>query len=324
MRRSLVFVLVAAAVALTTTVAYAGDLYSLDMKLCMPAPAAYPVNITIEVHKDQPGNLKGTTTATFDGTVLSDIMCDDFMCITDAEVDGDMLYLYFDSFGYKDGKYEANSYFDVFVGDVNLGLPIHTSCSKPIYVDGHPYGALPLGAGTFYVLAGDGTCMSTRQGCPPDPNKLQWVYAKFEVACAAPADLVVNVYKDTSDLKGTSGGYFDGMDVSDIYYSTGVTGAVAMLVDAEMDADTMVVYFYAFGVKGGGEFEKNTRFELVVEGCGNFYMDLHTSCSQEINMDQAYDLTPAGAFTFLNGCGSCIGYVPVEDKTWGTIKSLYR
>ena len=70
MRRSLVYVLAATAVLLVSSVALAGDLFSLDMKYAGPE-VAYPVEITVEVHKGKtPANLKGTSTGDFDGATF--------------------------------------------------------------------------------------------------------------------------------------------------------------------------------------------------------------------------------------------------------------
>jgi len=325
MRRSLVYVFVAAAVLLVSSVALAGDLFSLDMKYAGPE-VAYPVEITIEVHKGkEPANLKGTSTGDFDGTTFTPSSSDAICEITDVTVDGGLLCVFFTANGYRDGEFEADSYFDLFIGEDNVATQMHTSCSKPIFMSPHPYETIPFAVGNFYVLGMDGTCGATAGDCPPNPYKLQWIYGKFSVPCDAPANLTVNLYKDTSDLKGYSIGYFDGTDLTGVF-GGGEHGAARALIDnAEMVDDIMNVYFYGYGWKGNGEFDKNTRFELVVGGCGTFNFDLHTSCSQEIFIGEpGYDLVPEGHFEFVNGCGACIGYVPVEDSTWGTIKSLYR
>jgi hypothetical protein len=328
MRRSLVYVFVAG-ILMVSAAAMAADLYSMDMELCLPAPDSYPVSIQIDMHKGkEPANLKGTTSADFDGTVLSNIACDALMCITGATESDGMLCITYESIGYKEGKYEADTYFEAFVGDVQTGLHMHTSCSQDIFLD-HPYGGLPFPSANFLVREADGTCdIYDRQGCVPNPYKIQWLFVRFEVPCTTvPADLHLTLFKDSSDYRGESVAHFDGTELSGVF-SRGKDDkhpATAILHDAQIVGDEMFVWFYVYGHKGNGEMESASRFQLEVEGCGTFYMDIHTSCSQEIWLGlPGYELMPEGYGELENACAACANYVPVEDATWGTIKALYR
>lgn len=321
MRRSLVFVLALVVLGMAS-VAVAGDLFTLCGKVVTADPGVYPYAVQFDVHKGkEPTDLRGSATAMFDGVAEYDVSCDPVSCITGiALVDG-MLEISFCAEGYKDGKFEADSFFDVFVDGFEFGVNQHTSCSKPIWVD-TPYAMVPAGSGVIIYSDGTGNDCSfyTAGECPPNPEKLIWFSGKFEVDCDAPADVTFNVYKDAADLKGTATAHFDGVGLSGVMNSFS-----ARLKSAVMVGDTMRIVFDAYGTKDFEKFDKNTRFELVVENCGAFYIDMHTSCSQEIIVGTpGYDLMPDGYFEIMNCCGECCGFVPVEDKTWGSIKSLYK
>jgi hypothetical protein len=243
-----------AGILMVSAAAMAADLYSMDMELCLPAPDSYPVSIQIDMHKGkEPANLKGTTSADFDGTVLSNIACDALMCITGATESDGMLCITYESIGYKEGKYEADTYFEAFVGDVQTGLHMHTSCSQDIFLD-HPYGGLPFPRANFLVREADGTCdIYDRQGCVPNPYKIQWLFVRFEVPCTTvPADLHLTLFKDSSDYRGESVAHFDGTELSGVF-SRGKDDkhpATAILHDAQIVGDEMFVWFYVYGHKG--------------------------------------------------------------------------
>jgi hypothetical protein len=324
MRRSLVSVL-ALSILLVAAVAMAADLYSLDMRFCAPDPGGNP-DLMIEVYKGKtPDNLKGTATATWNGASY-DIECDDIACITDIFMDDGNICVDYTALGYKDGKFEADSYFIGYVAGVSSGLRLHTSCSRIIRMDS-PYGGDPFGSGTFMVLGGtsnDTDCLVEHMYCPPDPDKLYWIQGKFNVPCTAPADMTLNLYKDDDELKGTATATFD-------------MGLTNVMNDLKIEFNTsgyhpdgrMVIGFTAFGQKDDGKFESNSRFELIVDGCGTFYLDQHTSCSRDIPKYVELETggTPGGGLIWENCCGPddcCTGETPVENRTWGTIKSLYR
>jgi hypothetical protein len=309
---------------LVASVAMGADLYRLDMKYCGPDPGGNPT-ITVRVHKDDhPGNLKGTSTATWNGSSY-DFDCDDVACITSVGVEDGLLCVYYTIDGYKDGKFESNSYFEAMFGDAYAGFPLHTSCSQIIRRD-TPYQA-EVGEGYFMVLGGDSNdpeCLVDHYFCPPDPDKLYWIQGKFRVPCTPPADLTLKLYKDDDELHGTATAHFD-MGLTDV------------MNDAKIEFNTsgyhpdgrMVIVFTAFGQKDDGKFESNSRFELIVEGCGTFYLDQHTSCSQDIYkyVEIPTEGPAGGAIVWENCCGPddcCLGETPAEHRTWGTIKSLYR
>ena len=136
----------------------------------------------------------------------------------------------------------------------------------------------------------------------------------------SPADLTFNLYKNTDELKATSTAHFDGASLSGV-----VCDGRACILGATQNGNDLCVDFEAYGQKTGFRYDSSSRFELVVSGCGSFYLDLHTSCSQVINLWEPYATDPAGSVVLTGGCGECLeGTIPVEASTWGQIKSTYR
>ncbi len=294
----------------------AGDLYQLEMRFEVSSPS-FPVHLVLNSYKWE-NELKATSEADFDGSVLSNIVCDAHMCITDASVQGGDLVISYVADGYKaGGDFDANSKFEVVVGaDTYDTGEFHTSCSKPIWLE-FPYYGTP--AGTFLVEGGDGDCFVPEGECPTG-NKLYRLDGTFCVPCMAPADLTFNLYKDTSHLKATASAFFDGIALSNVQCDQR-----ACIVGAVQDGNDLCVDFEAYGQKAGFQYDAHSRFELVVSGCGTFYLDLHTSCSEVIELWEPYATQPAGGLTLTGGCGECLeGMIPVEEGSWGGIKAIYR
>jgi hypothetical protein len=283
----------------------------------VPAPAEYPVDIWANAYKDD-DDLKGSSFAMFDGSSIYDVSCDPVVCITGAYVVDDSLQIMFRVNGWKsDGTFDSNSRFEVLVGGVQYYADLHTSCSQILYTD-YPYAGV---GGTLYILCGDGTCLRVYDEDCPETDKILWFMGTFNIPCDVPANLTFNVYKDQNDLKGTSTAFFDGVNLTDV-----ICDPVACITGA---SDALQVDWYAHGWKDEiGKFETNTRFELIVDGCGTFYLDLHTSCSQDIYLGDPYALMPEGTLILTDGCGgeNCLPQEPVavEESTWGAVKALYR
>jgi len=126
---------------------------------------------------------------------------------------------------------------------------------------------------------------------------------------AYPVTITVKVYKDAGTLKGQASGTFDGVALS------GVTGdAVAELVGASVDGDSLVVDVVAHGWKGHGEMSASSSFELELAGCASVRLwDFRTSCSQPVYTDFPYLITPGGTLTWTDGCGGCLSEPPSGD-----------
>jgi hypothetical protein len=163
----------------------------------------------------------------------------------------------------------------------------------------------------------------------PDDNDLYWIAGEYRIPCSAPADLTFHVYKDDDNyddpdkIVGTCTAHFDGINLQDVNCD-----AVAKIFSAHVQNGDLVVVVEAFGWEGDtiGEmdFKSNTGFELIVEGCGHFQFDQHTSCSQDILLNIPMPAIGGGTLTWLAYCG-CNDYtVPTEEQSWGWIKALYR
>ncbi len=299
-----------------------GELNWMDMKYVAPQPA-YPAHVIIEVYKngcDNPSDLRGVSEADFDGTTVSNIVCDAIACITDITVEDGQMVVYYRANGYESGpKFAANSCFAATVNGNRSTRLMHTSCSQIVYLD-TPYGADPMGA--FYVVAGQGTCLRLPFDCPPDDGKLFWVVGFFRVPCAAylPVDLTFKLFKGNSDLKGISMATYDGSNLVVNYCDP-----VACITDAAVNGNDLDVWFIAHGTKGQGEFENDSTFEIEVSNCGDFFVYIHTSCSQDLYTYEEYPLIPGGFMMWTDACGCVIpGQTPVTEKSWGSIKSFYR
>jgi hypothetical protein len=226
-----------------------------------------------------------------------------------------------DTDGYKsDGTYDSESYFQVTTDCGTYGLKLHTSCSKPIFKD-RAYALTP--EGDMYVQGGDGDCIHDKDYCPPGTDKLYWIKGAFYVPCSAPADVTFNLYKDDDELKCTATAHINAAGVLtniDNGFCAEITGG--RLWSATFPG--FMIDFTGYGQKADGKFETESRFELVVDGCGSFYFDQHTSCSKDIYA--VNNMTPDGILYFTQCCAEecCEGGTPVEAGTWGTIKGLYR
>jgi len=319
-------VLTALILILAAQSAFAGDLYRLDMRYEGPVPD-YPAQIVIEVWEGgQCDHFKGTASADFDGVNMTNNV-DDSVISIDAITDmGSSLAIDYTVHGYDTNhdppKFKANTCFVVQVNDATDGLTLHTSCSQPILVN-HPYSG--DAGGVFTILGGDGDCLddgTTPEDCPFD-DKLYWIAGEFRVPCSSPGDVTLTVYDSDhfDDPEGAATGYFDGNNLTDV-----TNDDVALLMGALIDGGELVVYFEAFGFEHfPPRFKASTSFEIVVGGCDTFRLvRYHTSCSQPIVLFEPQAASPAGAVTFTDFCGCEEGTVPIENKSWGDIKSLYR
>jgi hypothetical protein len=302
---------------------WAGDLFQLMMRYEAPEPSGYPVHIVVNVYDNDnfdANDLVATSAVDFDGASMSNLVCDAYVCITDVAVEGGKLVVNYTADGYKGGgDFESNSAFEVVVDGMAAALPLHTSCSRPIYVE-RPYPGDPVG--TFYVEGGEGDCFIGPDDCP-DGNDLYWLTGEFRVPCPYPGQITFNAYKDDNDLRGTATAYFNGAGLVDIQNSL-----FTVLNGATTDAGELVINFTVYGWKDGGDFDSNARWE-VVTSCGGYYLDQHTSCSQEIYLNIPQDAAPAGSVTYTDGCGGCIetGVPPVEcpydDKLYWLAGEFY-
>ena len=301
--------------------AASGNAYVLDMKAVIPGASAltFPAAVQVDVHKGvNPGNLKGTSTADFDGSALSNIVCDGVVCITDAMVVDDEVIVYYTAFGYKDGRFDNDTVFAVTIGELSAASHVHTGCEKPMYV-GAPYGTEPFAQGTFFILGGDGDCLWEDEGCPANVHKIHWFFGYMLVPGTQPETLTFELYDaQLNELRAMAtaelGGYVLSGQFNNVH---------GRLIDADILGDDLKVYFYVMGWESRGEFGNESSMVLHV-GEAEYTLNIHTSCSEEILTGVPYPLEPEGELVFLNGCASCLGYVPVEDSSWGTIKGLYR
>ena len=287
--------------------ALAGDLFSMEMRAEVADPGAYPVPVTINIYEGSdidPDKLKGTSTAVFDGGSLSGLTCDAVACITDASLDGGNIGVNYSAIGWDNGKFKTVTTFEVIVGGSATTLTLHTSCSQLIYVD-RPYPGEP--GGTYYVESGTGDCFLGPDDCPAD-NHLYWLVGEFRVPCPSYGPVAFNVYKNDNDLKATATALFNGTELVDIQ-----NDFAALLDGAFVDGDELVISFTSYGYKGGGDYDANSRFEMVTS-CGMYYLDQHTSCSDPIYLNLQMPATPGGSVVYTDGCGGCIetGEPPVD------------
>jgi hypothetical protein len=287
--------------------ASAGDLYRLDFRFEETVPT-FPVHVTLNAYKDD-NDLKGVSEADFDGSTMYGLACDAYACITEITVDGDSLTVHFEVSGWKaGGDFDANSTFEILLGEESHRLAFHTSCSQPIYM-GLPLEADP--SGIFVIEGGDGECLLNPGDCPSGDD-LYWLGGLFEIPCSGPADLIFRVYENDDHLKGTSTAHFDGSGLTGI-----VCDAVACLEDASASGGNLEIDWLATGFDHG-HFKANTRLEVEVVGCGVYHLDLHTSCSQPLYFGTTYDVEPDGQATLLDGCGCILeeGDCPDENKLY--------
>ncbi|MDX2473169.1 MAG: hypothetical protein QNL91_05625 [Candidatus Krumholzibacteria bacterium] len=290
-----------------STPALGGDLISMDMRYEGTQTAGYPVHLTVNIYEDDqvnPGALVGTAEVDFDGASMSNLNCDAVVCITDVTVMDGRLVVNYTTNGWENDTFKNQTTFEVLVGDRSEFLYLHTSCSQTIYVE-RPYPGTP--GGVFYVEGGEGDCFVGSGDCPLG-NDLYWLVGQFRIPCTSPGTITFNLYRNEDDLKATATAYFNGGGLSDIQNSFW-----AEFENAYLDGDDIVVEFIAYGTKDGGDFESNSRFEMVTP-CGAYYLDQHTSCSEEIYLNTPLPATPAGDVTYVGGCGGCIetGEPPVD------------
>jgi hypothetical protein len=299
-------------------------LFRLDGLFEVPLDCALPVDLVFRVYEND-DNLKGTATATFDGTTLSNVTGGAVAQILEASLDAGTLLVTVEANGWKGGGEMAtsSSFALEIVGCDEFGLwDFHTSCSQPIYKN-HPYETTP--GGTLTWTDGCGGCLFVPPyGDCPDDDKLYRLDGEFVLPfpCSVPTTFTFNVYKGDTDLKGTATATFDGVSVTNI-----VCDDVACIIDASLQNGTLVVTWQAHGSKGGGEFEADTSFELLVEGCGTFKSErIHTSCSAPIELGLPRPIDPYGVIVLTNGCGGCLAGNPtgVESSTWGSLKAVFR
>ncbi len=281
-------------------------------------PSTAPGSLTFNIYKGD-HDLRGTSTVRFNGVGPEDVICDLVACITDAHTERGDVVVAFKARGFKggSGEFERDSRFELETSEAgNFFLDLHTSCSQAIRVD-VPYEMSPGGSVTF--TNGCGVCLGAPGECP-STDKLCWVDARFRVPCVSPGALTLNVYKDDDELKGTSTAAFDGVSLTHV-----TCDLWACITEAHMSGDEMLVMFRANGAKDDGRFDANSRFELEIVGCGTFFRDLHTSCSQPILQNFPYETVPGGTLTLTGGCG-CLEAVPtvVKETSWSVIKKTYR
>lgn len=307
--------------------AHAGGVYQLNFQVCGPTPAL-PADITVNLYEGStpdPGKLRGTSSETFvsNGNIPAHA-CDAVACLTDTRTDGPVcglgaLQVDFQINGFDKGKLKTESYFEVVINGVATGLQLHTSCSQPI-----PFQQpIVIGDQTWTIVGGAGSCLPGAPGCP-DGSKLYEVNGEYRVdvcGCTAPFAVTLNLYKSDTDLKGTSTAMWDGMNLTNI-----VCDNVACLESAVLEGCELVIQFTTFGQKDNGEYEADSAWEMLLDGCGGGKTaKIHTSCSQPFYIGLPHE-AGNGTFTFTDGCGACIVNVPVsvEDSSWGHVKGLYR
>jgi len=130
-------------------------------------PCTAPGGLTFNLYKS-PDDLKATSTA--DDIDLSNLVCDNYVCITEATQVGDSLIVDFEAYGTKGGgNFESTSRFELVVsGCGTYHLDLHTSCSQPIY-RGTPY---PLThEGVFIITDACGGCL---EGGPVSTKSASW------------------------------------------------------------------------------------------------------------------------------------------------------
>ena len=111
----------------------------LDARARTGLSCTLPVNITFNVYGH--GGLKGTSTATFDGTTTSNIVCDTLngsgfpiACIVSAEILNGAIVVTWHANGHRSNDvFDSSSNFEVIVaGCGSADLDLHPSCPQVI------------------------------------------------------------------------------------------------------------------------------------------------------------------------------------------------
>jgi len=285
-----------ASVVLGHSGAEGGDLRRLDMRWVGPQPM-YPTHVVVHVYKNTTA-LKGTAEADFDGAMLSGLVGDDVVSITDIASEGGSLVVTFTAHGYlSSGKFASKSRFEVCTGDGSTHLDVFTSCSRILYLEA-PYPADPCGA--FFIEDGEGTCFWEWDDCPAG-GKLYWVKGEFWVPDAAAGDLTFNVYRGQGNLRGTATARFDGVNLTNV-----CCDPIACITGAAMLGGDLVVGFWAHGYQNAGCFSSNTRLEVLTSSGTASHLDFHSLCNRVVMLSYPYSASPAGEVTFSDGCGECV------------------
>jgi len=320
LRDRLLLLLVMCIMAMAGAAQAGSHLYRLDMRYEGPAPAG-PTHLEIIIsegrHCEQ---FRGSAEADFDGSSITNLVDDDVVTITSAEIVGGSMILHYTVNGYHNGHFHADTCFEVIEGGNSTNLSFHTSCSQPIPLEA-PMPGDPVG--TYFLEGGEGDCLDDSdppegESCPDD-HRLYWLAGNFQIPCSNPGNLTLTVY-DGNSVVGVSSAYFDGNHLIETS-----ADAVAQFWDAFFVDGGLVVEFEAFGWHEG-HFHAHTAIELEVEGCGVFSLpDYHTSCSQPIDLDSPMSINGgAGSITFTDMCGCGQSVVSVESTSWDSLKSLYR
>ena len=308
-----------------SSAASAGTLTRIDMRFETEV-ITLPVHIEVNAYKWE-NDLEGTSGADFDGGTLTNVVCDAVVCITDVSLQGsDLVIITYSVNGYKgDGTFDNDSRFEVIVGGqatnmtgrINDPAKVHTACDRPIWRERWYPGTV---FGSFYVVDLEGPCLVNEGECPVG-TKLYKLEGAFTVPCGVPAEMTFNLYKDTAELKASATATYDGDTLTN-----SVPDLKASIVGATQSGPMLIVNFETYGQKDGDDFDANTTFELVVNGCGTYRLEsLNTSCTDIVDLFQPYPLTPSGQLEFLGGCGQCLeGTVVVRPGTWGEIKATYH
>jgi hypothetical protein len=149
---------------------YDDKLYELYGKHVVPLNGCVPDLITFNNYKSD-NDLRGTSTATWTGSGLDNIVCDSNACLVDAYLEGDYLVVCWEAYGQKDsGEFESSSSFEVDLGACGVFKlqKYHTSCSQPVYLntafyirdgDFDPDNNCDCGNGYVVLTGGCGACM---------------------------------------------------------------------------------------------------------------------------------------------------------------------
>ncbi len=287
-------------------------LYRADGEFHTDMAVTLPAEITFKLYKKDK-YVKGLATARYDGSRLVDVTCDDFACITGAEMADGKLIVVFSTNGYeKYGKFGADSRFVVEVTGVGeTRLDLHTSCSQGPIELMRPYPASPSGRVIFTDGCGCiGEATSEQEPDCPDTRKLYRAEGEFHTGLAAslPASVTFTLYHKDKDLVGQSTATYDGFRLSGVSCD-----GVACITGMEVLGGKLVVAFTTNGYDKYGRFGANSRFAVQVDGVGDAYLDLHTSCSQgPLRLFDPYPAQPGGEVIFTDGCG-CVTGTPDEE-----------
>jgi hypothetical protein len=126
-----------------------------------------------------------------------------------------------------------------------------------------------------------------------------------------PVHVQVNVWEggNCDHLKGSSEADFDGTTVDNL-----VCDDVVCITDIYETMDGLVVRYTANGYDNDPpKFKASSCFEVIVDGNSSL-VELHTSCSQPIYIEQPYPADPEGNFFVEDGEGDCFddGLPPVD------------